>query len=236
MSLTLFLSCIKSRVTIFVVIALCVVRALETQSSYRAAQEGLSIFGSYGMYNGVLLAAFIFVPLFCFLLIQPASFLMSNNVAVLCLSRTSFALRHLGCAIQQSVFYAVILNITTLPLVMLSFSLTPEFLLYVLISALLQTLFFVVCALLFFAVSLATRMAYVAFIVVAIYGLWDFMAGLVPGGGVPFIGWDKTVLYLPVITTDVLLGCLYFVVPLALLSLALIMASKRRDFLSKKEI
>lgn len=145
------------------------------------------------------------------------------------------ALRYALCSIQQAACYALAVNVIAVPLLFIRLQVSFDQLpVVVFASFILQTLFFTVCGMLFFLVYAATRSAALSYIAVLVYGLWDFMASNVVGGGLAPVGWSQVYVELPFSLTKMLGSFSFFAMLACLLIIATMLVTERMSFLARR--
>lgn len=231
----LFLAWLRSRTTAVVLIALLCCAAFQAFALGAGQFAGLDVSRGYALVNNSGFASFVLVPLFGFLSVRPSRIFLHAAVASACGSRRMLALRSALCSIQQAACYALAVNVMAVPLLFIRLQVSFDQLpVVVLASFVLQTLFFAVCGMLFFLVYAAVRTAALSYVAVLVYGLWDFMASNVVGGGLATVGWSHVYVELPLSFTKILGSFSFFAMLACLLVVATMLVTKRMSFLARR--
>lgn len=225
---------LKSKSALFAVVALCLCRFFEyfslapMMATAQTPLEGLQAI------NNIAFASFVAVPLFGIVVSRSATVLFNTGVVVLHGTRSALSLRFLSGACVEALAYSIIFGATALPLQFFSFGIGFDSLPLLLASLVLQTVFFLVCALLFSLIFMTTRLTALSYCAVILYGLWDFMALNVVGGGVPFIGWAHTLVQIPFEPADAVSKAAFLLAVASVLFLAIAVIVRQVDFLAKR--
>ena len=191
-------------------------------------------FQELSLFNNVSFASFAFVPIFGFVVMRAVRFLQADFVVARSVSRRQHALR---CAIilaKRSFALVLVLTVTFLPIVLAVLGPSSQVLLYFAETFALQVLFFEVVALLYLCVQMLVRSAALSYALMLLYGLWDFMAGTIVGGGLPAIGWCVTLVADPLDATAFGAGVVVLAVQVAFLFVVLLVAATRVDLLERR--
>ena len=187
----LFLAFYKNRLAYLSGALLVALRVFQLFAINAGAPVNLDSMNVYGFCNGAHSAAFILIPLFTLTLIQPATIIASPHFAVGSNNRKRAATR---CSVLTFLIGAVCSIATNASSVFVIVGLAPDRIVWapLMISTVLQTIVFTTNALLYMVLFLMFERGAVSFLGCFLYGLWDFMAQNVVGGGVPSVGWGLT--------------------------------------------
>jgi hypothetical protein len=139
----------------------------------------------------ISLATFLLAPLFVLPLTKiVAAF---TNFVLAIRVKTSFSLTTCYCffVFLAALAYVLIVNVTAFALMFVLGVIPFTYSLQIPITLLCQTLFYEICALLFYLVFSLARKSFVAYILLLCYIVWDYMTFFIPAK-LPMIGWGLT--------------------------------------------
>lgn len=222
--------------------ALVAIRICQT-TSINPADSGDGLFNAaacYSIVSGTNTAAFAIVPLFAFC---SASALRNTFDALQCTryaSRESILYRFLAAALVQAFFFTAIVNATALiPLLSRCAHLfgAHDIALVTALNMALETVFFLVCSALMFAVFAATQRMVPAALALFGYAIWDYLIKHVPyhSDELPSIGWQAATVEYPVSLAAVSGKFLLLAAMLCALICLGLLCVRVRDFLSAQD-
>lgn len=191
---------------------------------------------AYARLNAPAMAGLVYVPasLACF--VQPVRLFSRTVPIVACKTRSRLMLRCAASVLQAAAIISAVLTAAPLPALLVRFpapAFTPT---YLLCSWAMQTQFFTVVGLLLNALLWATGVLPVGVVAALIYGVWDFMALSVPGGGVPLVGWVIAGVDVPPDLAATAHDALRLVLLAGALASAAFTCARRRDILTNREV
>lgn len=189
----------------------------------------------YAFCNAAHIGAFVLAPLLAVFAVRPAARLASPQFAVCAKTRATAALRCLAAALCAGVLAAVAVNVSVALAILVGSSVQLDWSV-LLFSTALQAAVCSIALMLYVDVALATGRSSVAFMACILYGLWDFMAQNVVGGGIPSVGWGLTVVSAGTVWADCLGRISLFGMVLIALFLALMFCLARKDFIPNEEL
>lgn len=189
----------------------------------------------YAFCNAAHIGAFVLTPLLAVFAVRPAARLASPQFAVCAKTRSAAALRCLAAALCAGVLAAVAVNVSVALAILVGSSAQLDWSV-LLFSTALQAAVCSIALMLYVDAALAAGRSSVAFMACILYGLWDFMAQNVVGGGIPSVGWGLTVVSAGTVWADCLGRISLFGMVLIALFLALMFCLARKDFIPNEEL
>lgn len=198
-----------------------------------AAPSGLSFADLYSLCNGSNMAAFIWIPLLSASIVRPATKISSAHFAVGSGSRLMAAARCLAFSMAVGTAFALVINVSAIPVIACAekpaMVWEPLFL-----STALQALVCSSAALVYLIALFAFDKSGLAFMSCMLYGMWDFMAQNVVGGGVLSIGWNHAIVSPSLGTADLVFRFSFLGSVLVALLIAAFVVIERKDYLPDK--
>lgn len=189
----------------------------------------------YAFCNAAHIGAFVLTPLLAVFAVRPAARLASPRFAVCAKTRSAAALRCLAAALCAGILAAVAVNVSVALAILVGSSVQLDWSV-LLFSTALQAAVCSIALMLYVDVTLAMGRSSVAFMACILYGLWDFMAQNVVGGGIPSVGWGLTVVSARSVWADCLGRISLFGMVLIALFLVLVFCLARKDFIPNEEL
>lgn len=186
-------------------------------------------FDRYLFCNGSNTASFLLVPLTVLVWMRPLTLFSSGLFASSFKSRRGAAMACAGHAALYSLCCSLAINVTA-TFSVLPVAPTPSDLISLGGSVLLQAaVLFIACMISTIAAVLVREPA-ISFLAAAAYGVWDFMAQNVVGGGLPSIGWGIAIASSQLTTAELLVkAAMLGSIALGMIAIQLI-AFERADY------
>ncbi|MDR3136733.1 MAG: hypothetical protein LBU07_04895 [Coriobacteriales bacterium] len=146
---------------------------------------------NYHTITPIGLAVFVFTPLLVFPLSHIIDPFTKTSVVIRINDSIALVLRFCALAFLFSLAFALTLNLTASILVAVHNATTFEDTLVLAATVGCQTVFFLICALIFFCIFALTQKSYIAYIVLLCYVVWDYVVLYIPAN-LPSIGWGLT--------------------------------------------
>jgi hypothetical protein len=195
------------------------------------------VISRYTEFIAVGYMSLLFPPLYCFWISDNCHMFNDTKFILRMQSRLGLMLRYALCTMINAASFAIIINLIVLPIVIIKNGNILSYLSYFACSYLLQILYFAVCSFLFFAVYLLANKIYLSFVVVILYGFWDFIGSSLFSKWV-YIGSahalidSATFLKNP---TSVLINVRFFLAFVIILCVLCAFACSKRDFIGNNE-
>ena len=200
-----------------------------------SAAVGDTFVEMYAFCNAAHIGAFVLTPLLAVFAVRPAARLASPRFAVCAKTRAAAALHCLAAALCAGILAAVAVNASVALAILAGSSVQLDWSV-LLFSTALQAAVCSIALMLYVDVALATGRSSVAFMACILYGLWDFMAQNVVGGGVPSLGWGLTIVSAGAVWADCLGRISLFGMALIVLFFVLMLCLARKDFIPNEEL
>lgn len=222
-----YLAFYKNQLAYLVFILLLALRGIQIA----ALGEGVSHnpFGVYSYCNASNTAAFLLTPLMIMCIIRPASLMAEPYFAAGSGSRQYAALRCLAVSGIIGFSFSLAINVSAAVVALVSTGrmLSWDF---VVVSIMLHAMVCTVIALIYLYVLLLSGQGVFAFMASLLFGLWDFMAQNVVGGGVPSIAWGRASLVANFQTSDLLFPISFLTLILAILFFGVLVTFYKKDY------
>lgn len=209
---------------------LILMRVMQACGDSEITGETDSFFSGYLQQNSVGFAAFMVFPMLMGMCAAILPCLHDGSLAVRAGSRERLATAALACSLMVGLFASIAIGVTAIASLAIK-GLFPSDARGVALSCLLMALSITVSYLIACTGSLLSRSNALAVGCGLIYGMWDFMAINVVGGGIPYLGWSLTIIGPSMGAPELVhrfatLGCELF-----LCVLALYVACRRMEFM-----
>lgn len=191
---------------------------------------------AYAHLNAPAMAGLVYVPASIACFVRPLRLFSCTVPVVACKTRAGLTLRCAVSMLQVATIISAVLTVAPLPVLLARFSATAYAPTYLLCSWAMQALFFTVVGLLLNAMLWATDLLPAGAVAALIYGVWDFMALSVPGGGVPLAGWVIAGVDVPPDLAAITRDALRFVLLAGALTAIAFVCVRRRDILANQEV
>ncbi|QWT17629.1 hypothetical protein KPC83_00170 [Collinsella sp. zg1085] len=179
----------RNRMAIIMFVSLLVLRI--SQFIYLQNHSELSTWDTqYLFVQGIHIAGFVIIPLCAYWYLKVIRFQSSSLVLVAAPSRLAAAMQSLQRAITFGIFISGVLNVSILAILGLPLQETSFIDLFM--RCIMQAIFIAALCLFANSLYLLTGVSSFSFLALCLYGIWDFMAQTVVGGGLPSIGWSLT--------------------------------------------
>lgn len=174
--------------------ALVACRLLQMMALARSVHAAESLFDSYLSINSVDLAAFLFVPLFCIGQMRSLKLYSSPQCALALGSRARAMLRMGVDCVLTGMFMAALLHASSYLVLLGRFGSVPVWEAFRPVDLVLQGIVLSNSGIIAFLVMMMFRSSAFACLAGFLYGMWDFMAMNIVGGGLPAIGWSLAII------------------------------------------
>lgn len=232
-----------NRMTVVVGLIVVAVRA------YQVVTLNLKIFDTttpslsnfYFNITTINIAVFILVPLFSVFMLPGVRLLQNDSCAIRLKNRESSVYRYLLLALAKGGLLAFLVNVSGVIILLATCPLALDLMdvaLLAFITMALETLFFMICALLVLTVFLLVKNIQIAVIALFCYALWDFLSDHIAflASLLPVIGWHLTEVSYPVSFFGISEKVLPLIVLVALFVCASVMIVGRKDLVQISEV
>lgn len=183
----------RNRSTCGTLAAALVCRLLQMTVLGRPSHAADSLFDSYLSMNAVDFATFLFIPLFCVGQMRSLKLYSSPQCALALGSRSRVALRICADCVLTGLLMSVLLQVTSLIVLFWRFGTIPMWEALRPVDLVLQGVVLANAGMVSFLAMLAFHSSAFSCLTGILYGMWDFMAMNVVGGGLPPIGWSLAI-------------------------------------------
>ncbi|MDO4436827.1 MAG: hypothetical protein Q4B77_02620 [Coriobacteriaceae bacterium] len=152
-----------------------------------------ALFASYVSINAVDFAAFLFIPLFCMGQMRGLRLYASPQGALFLGSRNRVTLRVVADCLSSGLLAALLLQISSFCVLASHFGVSASWGLIRPLDTILQGIVLGNAGLVSFAAMIVFHSSAFSCLLGILYGMWDFMAMNIVGGGVPSIGWSLAI-------------------------------------------
>lgn len=210
---------------------LIIVRAIQSF----AIKSGILIVGdsfeeAYEFCNASNIASFVLVPLVAVALIRPAGIMATEHFAVWSQSRQIAAFRCFFFVIVFGFCASIAINASALAAIEIGSAIRVNCA-GVVLSTLMQGMVCAIASMFYMAFLLISGREAIAFMACVLYGLWDFMAQNVVGGGVPSIGWGLSIVLDTTPVSDAIFRFAIFGMILVALFLTIFICFLQKDYI-----
>lgn len=187
----------------------------------------------YAFCSGANMGAFVFTPLAVVAIMRPAAMMAGGHFAAWSGNRRRAALRCLGAALVFGLAVSAALNLSAVAVIAFAASVRPDAFALT-CSFVLQAAVCSITFMIYMNLLLAMGSPPVAFMGCVLYGLWDFMAQNVVGGGVPSFGWGLTIVPGGSILRDAVFRFSLFGMAFVVLFLISFFSFQQKDYVAER--
>lgn len=179
----------KNRVAAVVLAVLVLSRVAQALALQADPYASTEFFDGYLSFNGAHAGAFVLIPCAAVILQRASTFCARPQFAIAAGSRPVASVRCWLLMVAFGLATSAMVTGSAVVALMLSTGMVPSDTACLLASALMQAVVFTVGATIAVILLLVAGIQAIALMGMIAYGMWDFMAMNIVGGGVPCVGW-----------------------------------------------
>lgn len=182
---------------VVVAILICFLKQLSLPS----AISNPAVISRYSEFMAMGYLSLLLPAAYCFWIFNDCNLFNDIKFILRIPSRFKLMISYISCSLINAFAFVLIINIIILSIAVIKNGSILSYFLYLFFSILLQFLFFCICSLLFFSAYLLANKVYVSFIVVILYGVWDYVGSHIPVEWF-YIGSGRTIIDYSIFSTN----------------------------------
>jgi hypothetical protein len=193
----------------------------------------------YYSLTSIALGVFVLTPLFLVYILSAVRVFNKTSFCSRLKNRESAVYHFALFALMKSLFYSAVTNVSAV-IILLAKCFddvnTVAIIKMATIAIILETLYFLVCALLLFLVFSASKKIHYAAVAVLCYAIWDYVASNIPyyADSLPRFGWQLTQVGVPLTIQEAAQNMLLLIVISALVTFAALVVVRKTDILEAR--